>query len=154
MDLTVVSETVAVAVSPLATPSPNDRFFLSGRFPPGGFMHRDQLTFRDGFRLSIANQHSQAAVMVIPPGSSEGGPDNDHRASDQWVYVVDGTGAAIVNGHRYALKPGVILLIERGDRHELKATGRTSLKTVNIYVPPAFQDAETPRPAGKPSRRR
>ncbi|QDT53440.1 Cupin domain protein [Caulifigura coniformis] len=116
-------------------------------------MQRDQLTFRNGFRLSIANQRSQAAVMVIPPGSSEGGPDNDHRASDQWLYVVEGTGAAIVNGHRYPLKPGAIILIERGDRHELKATGRSPLKTVNLYVPPAFEDKDTPRPAGMSSQR-
>ena len=90
--------------------------------------------------------------MVIPPGGSEGGPDNNHRGSDQWLYIVDGVGVAIVNGHRYALKPGAILLIERGDIHELRATGRKPLKTVNIYAPPAFRDPETPLPAGKPSR--
>jgi len=113
-------------------------------------MKRDQLSFRNGFRLSVANQHSQAAVMVIPPGGSEGGSDNRHRASDQWVYIVEGTGAAIVNGRRYPLKPGVIMLIERGDIHELKATGRKPLKTINVYVPPAFKDETTPLPAGKP----
>ena len=116
-------------------------------------MKRDQLNFRNGFRLFVANQHSQSAVMVIPPGSSEGGSDNSHRASDQWLYIVDGTGVAIVNGRRYMLKPGVIMLIERGDIHELKATGRKPLKTINIYVPPAFKDEETPLPAGQPKRR-
>lgn len=114
-------------------------------------MKRDLLTFSPGFRLSVGNEHSQAAVMVIPPGDSEGGPGNNHRASDQWLYIVEGTGQAIVNGHSYELTPGVVMLIERGDIHELKATGRSALKTINIYVPPAFQDAETPLSAGKPS---
>jgi mannose-6-phosphate isomerase-like protein (cupin superfamily) len=57
-----------------------------------------------------------------------------------------------VNGHSYELKPGVIMLIERGDIHELRATGRSALKTINVYVPPAFEDSETPLPAGLPSR--
>jgi mannose-6-phosphate isomerase-like protein (cupin superfamily) len=114
-------------------------------------MKREQLQFRAGFRLSVGNKQSQSAVMVIPPGGSEGGADNDHRGSDQWLYVVDGTGLAIVNGRRTPLKPGVIMLIERGDVHELRNTGRKLLKTINVYVPPAFKDEETPLPPGKPS---
>jgi len=116
-------------------------------------MKREQLQFRPGFRLSVGNRQSQSAVMVIPPGGSEGGSDNSHRGSDQWLFVVDGTGVAIVNGHRSALRPGVILLIERGDIHELRNTGRKLLKTINVYVPPAFKDKETPLPAGQPKKR-
>jgi mannose-6-phosphate isomerase-like protein (cupin superfamily) len=113
-------------------------------------MKHEQLQFRSGFRLSVGKPRSQGAVMVIPPGDSEGGPDNSHRGSDQWLYIVEGTGAAIVNGHRYPLTPGVLMLIARGDVHELTATGRKPLKTINIYVPPAFQDEETPLSAGMP----
>jgi mannose-6-phosphate isomerase-like protein (cupin superfamily) len=116
-------------------------------------MKREQLQFRAGFRLSVENRQSQSAVMVIPPGGSEGGSDNSHRGSDQWLYVVDGIGVAIVNGHRTALKPGVIMLIERGDIHELRNTGRKLLKTINVYVPPAFKDEETPLPTGQPKKR-
>jgi mannose-6-phosphate isomerase-like protein (cupin superfamily) len=112
-------------------------------------MKRQQLRFRRGFRLSVGNTKSQSAVMVLAPGGKEGGPDNFHRGADQWLYVVEGTGAAIINGHRKGLKAGTMLLIEAGDRHEIRNTGRTLLKTVNVYVPPAYRDEDNEFPAGR-----
>jgi mannose-6-phosphate isomerase-like protein (cupin superfamily) len=112
-------------------------------------MKSDQLSFRPGFRLSVGNVHSQAAVMVLPAGGREGGPDNNHQGADQWLFVVEGTGAAIINGHKTILKTGMMVLIEAGDRHEIRNTGRSLLKTVSVYVPPAYRDEETELPAGR-----
>lgn len=92
----------------------------------------------------------QAAQMVIKPGGSEGGPDNRHRGADQWLFVAAGEGVAIVEGARRSLRPGSLLLIERGERHEIRATGRTPLKTVNFYSPPAYTADGEERSAGKP----
>lgn len=47
------------------------------------------------------------------------------------------------------LKPGKLVLIEAGDRHEIRNTGRSLLKTISVYVPPAYRDEETELPAGK-----
>ena len=55
-------------------------------------MKSDQLSFRPGFRLSVANAKSQAAVMVLAVGGKEGGSDNFHKGADQWLYVVEGSG--------------------------------------------------------------
>jgi len=41
-------------------------------------------------------------------------------------------------GRKHALKPGTLVLIEAGDTHEIHNTGRSFLKTVNVYVPPAY----------------
>ena len=41
------------------------------------------------------------------------------------------------------------LLIERGDRHEVRNTGRGLMKTLNFYVPPAYDNDEDELPAGK-----
>jgi mannose-6-phosphate isomerase-like protein (cupin superfamily) len=112
-------------------------------------MKSDRLSFRPGFRLSIGNARSQAAVMVLPAGAKEGGPDNSHRGADQWLIVVEGTGVAIINDHKASLKPGKIVLIEAGDRHEIRNTGRSLLKTVSVYAPPAYRDEETELPAGR-----
>jgi mannose-6-phosphate isomerase-like protein (cupin superfamily) len=112
-------------------------------------MKSDQLSFRPGFRLSVGNARSQAAVMVLPAGGKEGDPDNNHRGADQWLFVVEGTGAAIINGHKTILKTGMMVLIEAGDRHEIRNTGRSLLKTVSVYVPPAYRDEETELPAGR-----
>ena len=114
-------------------------------------MKRKALRFGMGFRVAFDVRRAQAAEMVLAPGDSEGGPDNRHRGADQWLYVVSGTGAAIVDGRRVPLKAGVLLVIEKGERHEVRNTGRTLLKTLNFYYPPAF-DADG-HPVG-PGRKR
>src|SRR5688572_17067351 len=87
-------------------------------------MKRAVLRFGQGFRVVDGNRRSQAATMTLAAGDSEGGPDNRHRGADQWLFVQSGTGLAIVNGHRTKLRAGSLVLIERGDRHEIRNTGR------------------------------
>ena len=87
--------------------------------------------------------------MVLEPGDSEGDPKNRHRGADQWLFVLSGNGTAIVNGRRYPLRGGTLMLIEHGDRHEVKNTGRTLLKTLNFYVPPAYHKSGNPLPRGR-----
>jgi mannose-6-phosphate isomerase-like protein (cupin superfamily) len=112
-------------------------------------MKRKHLRFGKGFRVSTGNRRSQAAEMVLAPGDSEGGPDNRHRGADQWLYVVSGSGTAIVNGKRYPLRPGSLMLIERGDRHEIRGSGPRPLRTLNFYVPPAYTSGGEPLPRGR-----
>ena len=113
-------------------------------------MKRKHLRFGKGFRVSIGNRRSQAAEMVLEPGDCEGGPDNRHRGADQWLYVLSGTGTATVNGKRHGLRAGSLVLIERGDTHEIRNTGRGPLKTLSVYVPPAYPSAADPLPRGRP----
>ena len=112
-------------------------------------MKRDDLTFQTGFRVSIGNDRSQGAVMVLARGGCEGGPDNRHRGADQWLVVISGTGAAVINGHKVTLRAGSMVLIERGDMHEIRNTGRSLLKTISIYVPPAYRSDGNELPAGR-----
>jgi oxalate decarboxylase/phosphoglucose isomerase-like protein (cupin superfamily) len=42
------------------------------------------------------------------------------------------------------------VLIERGDTHEIRNTGRTPLRTLNFYVPPAYTSDGDELPVGKP----
>jgi len=112
-------------------------------------MKRAALRFGKGFRVAIGNRRSQAATMTLAPGDSEGGPDNRHRGADQWLFVESGSGVAIVNGRRINIGSGSLVLIERGDRHEIRNTGRTPLRTLNIYVPPAYTKDGDELPRGK-----
>jgi mannose-6-phosphate isomerase-like protein (cupin superfamily) len=112
-------------------------------------MKRATLRFGKGFRVAIGNRRSQAATMTLARGDSEGGPDNRHRGADQWLFVESGTGVAIVNRQRTSIRAGSLVLIERGDRHEIRNTGRTPLRTLNIYVPPAYTKDGDELPRGK-----
>ena len=112
-------------------------------------MKRKQLRFGKGFRVAIGNSKAQAAEMIIAPGDSEGGPKNRHRGADQWLFVFAGKGYARVNGRRYSLRRGSLLLIERSDEHEITAVGRWPLRTLNVYVPPAYTAGGDELPAAK-----
>jgi mannose-6-phosphate isomerase-like protein (cupin superfamily) len=112
-------------------------------------MQHKHLQFGHGFRVVLGDGHSQAAQMTLGPGETEGGPDNRHRGADQWLYVLSGTGVAVVNGERVELSEGTLVLIQRGDRHEIRNTGDTPLKTLNVYVPPVYTDQGEELPAGR-----
>ena len=112
-------------------------------------MKRAHLRFGKGFAVSVGNERSQAAQMVLTAGDREGSADNRHGGADQWLFVVSGSGVAIVNSKRYPLQAGSLLLIERGDRHEIRS-GRTGLRTLSIYVPPAYSPGGNELAAGKP----
>lgn len=116
-------------------------------------MQRKHPRFGRGFQVLMGNRRVQAAQMTIAPGDSEGGPRNRHGGADQWLFVVSGRGTAIIKGRRHALGKGSLLLIERGERHEIRNTGRQPLKTLNFYSPPAYTADGDELPAARPSGR-
>lgn len=99
--------------------------------------------------MALANKRGQAATMVIAPGDCEGGPHNRHRGADQWLFVLSGRGVATLGGRPRPLKAGSLVLIERGTNHEIRNTGRTPLKTLNLYVPPAYRSDGEELPRGR-----
>jgi mannose-6-phosphate isomerase-like protein (cupin superfamily) len=105
------------------------------------------LRFGKGFSVAVTNKRAQVATMVIAPGDCEGGPDNRHRGADQWLFVLSGQATAIVGRRKYRLRTNSLVLIEKGTTHEIRNTGRGQLRTLNVYVPPAYtkQGDELPR---------
>src|SRR3954467_13229946 len=112
-------------------------------------MRHKHLQFGNGFRVVLGDKHSQAAQMTLGPGETEGGPDNRHKGADQWLFVVSGTGEAIVNGEPIELRAGTLVLIQRGDTHEIRNTREAPLRTLNVYVPPAYSKEGEELPAGR-----
>lgn len=113
-------------------------------------MKKKTLRFGKGFKVEIGNRRVQAAQMVIAAGDSEGGPKNQHRAAGQWLFVIDSLGTATVNRCRDVLKQHSLLLIEHGEQHWIRNTGRGYLRTINFYSPPAYTEDGDARPAGRP----
>ena len=112
-------------------------------------MRLKRLRLREGFRVHPGNTRSQCAEMVIPPGDAEGDPRNRHRGADQWLFVIEGRGSALIKQRRHPLAAGSLLFIPRGERHEIRNTGRRLLRTLNFYVPPAYGRRGDPLPRGR-----
>jgi mannose-6-phosphate isomerase-like protein (cupin superfamily) len=108
-----------------------------------------KLRLSRGFHVIPGNRASQAAEMVLAPGDAEGDAGNRHRGADQWLFVLSGSGQATINGKRHALRAGRLLLIEKKEKHEIRNTGRTLLRTLNFYVPPAYRRSGNELPRGK-----
>ena len=87
--------------------------------------------------------------MNIAPGDAEGGPQNRHRGADQWLYVLSGKGLATLARRSVPLRSGALLLIERGERHQIRNLGTTMLRTLNWYVPPAYTREGNELPRGR-----
>lgn len=99
---------------------------------------------RSKFNILFATRNAQAAMMTLRPGgTSEDEPGNEHRRSEQWMFVIEGSGEAVIGKRPGALRrakfaKNSLLLIEKGELHQIKNTGKKSLVTLNFYAPPAY----------------
>ena len=101
-------------------------------------MRRTHLAFDRFFDVRLTTDDAQAAEMTLEPGQSTGGPDNAHADSDQWLYVVSGSGRAVVEGETVRLDSGDLVVVEAGETHEIENDGNEPLQTLNLYVPPDY----------------
>jgi mannose-6-phosphate isomerase-like protein (cupin superfamily) len=94
------------------------------------------------FTVLHATRSAEAAMMTLKPGqSTSDAPENEHPRCEQWLFVLSGSGRAVVGKRRVAIKPNSLLLIEKGEAHQITNTGRTPLVTLNFYAPPAYTKA-------------
>lgn len=99
----------------------------------------------EAFCVVAGSREIQAATMTLRDGAaSDDKPSNEHPQSEQWLYVISGSGTATVipvEGRRRSvrLQAGVLLVIARGELHRIKQTGKKALRTINFYVPPAYR---------------
>jgi len=94
---------------------------------------------RSTFKPLLKSDAVQAAVMVLAPGEkSSGRVENEHPLAEQWLYVVSGSGLAKAGTTELEIGPGSLLLIERREPHQVIATGKEPLVTLNFYAPPAY----------------
>lgn len=94
---------------------------------------------RAGFEPLHATASSQAAMMTLAPGEATSkSTTNEHAWAEQWMYIVQGEGEVKGTGKPKPLRPGSLLLIEKGEPHRITNTGSVPLVTLNLYAPPAY----------------
>ena len=106
---------------------------------------------RSQFSLLWQSRSLQAAKMTLPPGGvSDDEPSNEHPKSEQWLFVISGVGRAITGKRheslrRTPLRANSLLVIEKGELHQIRNTGHSPLVTLNFYVPPAYDSLGNPK---------
>ena len=64
------------------------------------------------------------------------GPERTHGDADQLLYVIQGSGEALVNDQTFALEPESTLWLEPGERYRFRA-GPDGLEILQGYAPVA-----------------
>src|SRR3954470_14663034 len=110
---------------------------------------------RGKFDIVATTGALQAAMMTLKPGgTSDDEPSNEHARSEQWLFVISGSGEARIGKRkgqlrRVELEANSLLLIEKGELHQIVNSGKGEMRTINFYAPPAYDDEGEPMGAVK-----
>lgn len=90
------------------------------------------------FRKVIStNKHSQVVLMSIEPGDDVG--EETHKV-DQILVFVEGEGTSVLDGKKAKVKPGSMVQVPAGTKHNFISQGETPLKLYTIYAPPEEEE--------------
>jgi mannose-6-phosphate isomerase-like protein (cupin superfamily) len=88
-------------------------------------------------RVLYTARSSQLVLMALPPKQDIG--EEVHKL-DQFFRVEEGTGEAVLDGVRTAIRAGFAVLVPAGARHNIINTGSGPLKLYTLYAPPNHRD--------------
>lgn len=100
----------------------------------------EQLTLENNnFRKVLyTSTHMQLVLMSLLPGEEIG--EEIHDENDQFFRFEQGTGECIIDGNKYPVTDGDVIIIPSGAKHNVINTGANSLKMYTIYAPPHHKD--------------
>lgn len=88
-------------------------------------------------RVLYTANHCQLVLMTLNPKEEIG--SEVHRL-DQFFRVEEGSGEAILDGVRTAIRPGFAIVVPAGATHNIVNTGSAPLKLYTVYSPPNHRD--------------
>lgn len=88
-------------------------------------------------RVLYTAKNCQLVVMALKPQEEIGAEVHE---LDQFFRVEEGTGEAVIDGVRTAIRAGFAVLVPAGARHNIINTGRVPLKLYTLYAPPNHRD--------------
>jgi len=92
----------------------------------------------DNFRRVLYTaKHCQLVVMALKPGEEIG---EEVHTLDQFFRVEAGTGEAVLDGVRSAIRAGFAVIVPAGTKHNIVNTGGVPLKLYTLYAPPNHRD--------------
>jgi mannose-6-phosphate isomerase-like protein (cupin superfamily) len=89
---------------------------------------------QDYRRVLHTGARTQTVAMSIPPGGDIG--EEQHNRVEQILVCVEGAATAIIDGRRVPFRPGDIVVVPPGTRHNFVNESNSTLKLYTIYSPP------------------
>lgn len=88
-------------------------------------------------RVLYTAKHCQLVVMAIRPQEEIG---EEVHTLDQFFRVEEGSGDAVLDGVRTAIRAGFAVIVPAGATHNIINTGNVPLKLYTLYSPPNHRD--------------
>ncbi len=104
-------------------------------------IHKDLLSEtlqNTNFRKVVAtNQFSQLVLMSLLPSEEIG---EEVHSLDQILYIVQGSGQAILDGEPTVIGVGDVINVPKGAKHNIINGGTEAMKLITVYSPPQHPD--------------
>ena len=92
----------------------------------------------DNFRRVVYTaKNCQLVLMSLKPGEEIGA---EVHTLDQFFRVAEGTGEAVLDGTRTAIRAGFAVVVPAGTNHNIINTGSVPMKIYTLYAPPNHRD--------------
>ena len=88
-------------------------------------------------RVLYTAKHCQLVVMALKPKEEIGA---EVHKLDQFFRVEEGSGEAVLDGVRTAIRAGFAGVVPAGTNHNIINTGTVPLKLYTLYAPPNHRD--------------
>ena len=82
-------------------------------------------------------KNCQLVLMALKPKEEIGA---EVHTLDQFFRVEEGSGEAVLDGVRTAIRAGFAIVVPEGATHNIINTGKTPLKLYTVYAPPNHRD--------------
>jgi mannose-6-phosphate isomerase-like protein (cupin superfamily) len=82
--------------------------------------------------------HSQLVLMSLLPSEEIG--EETHATSDQILFIVDGTGEAVVDGEATSITKHSVVYVPANTKHNIINTGDEDMKLYTVYAPSVHAD--------------
>lgn len=89
-------------------------------------------------QVLFTGKNSQLVVMSIPPGGEVGA--ETHKYTEQTLFFLSGTGEGNLDGKKFPIIPGDVVVVIPGTSHNFINTGTEDLKIYTVYAPPNHID--------------
>jgi mannose-6-phosphate isomerase-like protein (cupin superfamily) len=102
-------------------------------------IEKGTLSNNDFRKVLYTGKHLQLVLMCLKGGEEIG--EETHRDNDQFFRFESGTGKCIIDGNRYDVKDGDVIIVPAGAKHNIiNADSKAELKMYTIYAPPHHKD--------------
>jgi quercetin dioxygenase-like cupin family protein len=82
----------------------------------------------------LGAKHLSACVINVAPGETVR-PAHSHPNGEEVIYIVAGSGRAMIEGEVSAVREGSVVLFPQGKVHMLQNNGQTEMKVVCFFAP-------------------